>query len=163
MPPTAAPFSSQDFDAVVVSNGHYSEPNTPDIPGMGSFPGIQLHSHNYRDPEAFRGKSVLVIGASNSGLDISREVAEVASKVYLAARDCKGSTITPPDAGGEASDGGRGESDDSASDPCQRQQEAMISRTPVPLGLTSDGFAIFEDGGRLGPLDAIIYCTGYRY
>jgi cation diffusion facilitator CzcD-associated flavoprotein CzcO len=33
----------QVFDAVVVCNGHFSEPNLPDIPGSDSWPGLQLH------------------------------------------------------------------------------------------------------------------------
>ncbi|KXZ53330.1 hypothetical protein GPECTOR_7g1224 [Gonium pectorale] len=48
------------YDAVVVCNGHYSEPRLPEVRGaFGSppaFPGQQLHSHNYRDPEQWRGK-----------------------------------------------------------------------------------------------------------
>ena len=44
------------FDAVVVANGHYHEPNLPEVPGMDAFPGLQLHSHNYRYPERFAGQ-----------------------------------------------------------------------------------------------------------
>jgi hypothetical protein len=55
------------FDAVVVCNGHYSEPNLPQVEGAATFPGLQMHSHNYRQPDGFRGQTVLVVGASNSG------------------------------------------------------------------------------------------------
>jgi len=76
----------------VICNGHYSEPHLPDLAykAVLSFSGMKLHSHNYRDPELFRGMTVLVIGASNSGEDISREVAGVAERVYLSARSWKG-------------------------------------------------------------------------
>lgn len=57
----------QDFDAVVICNGHYSEPNLPDVPGADQWPGLQMHSHNYRTPEPFAGQTVVVVGASNSG------------------------------------------------------------------------------------------------
>ena len=60
--------------------GHYSEPRVPDIPGADVFPGTQLHSHNYRTREAFAGQRVVVVGAQASGMDISREIAEVASQ-----------------------------------------------------------------------------------
>ena len=43
-----------DYNAVVVCNGHYSEPNLPDIAGMDAFPGLQIHSHNYRAPQQFK-------------------------------------------------------------------------------------------------------------
>jgi hypothetical protein len=36
---------------------------------MDSFPGMQLHCHNYRHAELFQGKRVLVVGASFSGLE----------------------------------------------------------------------------------------------
>lgn len=58
----------REFDAVVSCVGNYSDPNVPEISGMDSFPGQQLHVHNFRRDDAFPGKSVLVVGASFSGL-----------------------------------------------------------------------------------------------
>lgn len=40
----------------------------PDLPGMDCFPGRQLHSHNFRTPTAFAGQTVMVVGASFSGM-----------------------------------------------------------------------------------------------
>jgi hypothetical protein len=37
------------------------------VPGVASWPGLQLHSHNYRGAEEFRGQQVMVVGASFSG------------------------------------------------------------------------------------------------
>lgn len=34
---------------------------------MAGWPGLQLHSHNYRSPEGFAGQRVMVVGASFSG------------------------------------------------------------------------------------------------
>eukprot|EP00879_Flechtneria_rotunda_P011205 GHRR01011703.1.p1 GENE.GHRR01011703.1~~GHRR01011703.1.p1 ORF type:complete len:302 (+),score=95.18 GHRR01011703.1:176-1081(+) len=59
---------TQEFDAVVVANGHYNEPNLPVVEGADSWSGLQLHSHNYRIPEQFAGQTVVVVGASNSGV-----------------------------------------------------------------------------------------------
>ncbi|NXG17209.1 FMO4 monooxygenase, partial [Grallaria varia] len=77
------------FDAVMVCTGHYQEPYLP----LDSFPGIDtrfkgqyLHSQEYRDVEAFRGKRVLVVGIGNTGGDISVELSRVAAKVFLSAR-----------------------------------------------------------------------------
>ncbi|KAM0867779.1 hypothetical protein ACQ4PT_041739 [Festuca glaucescens] len=36
------------FDAVVVANGHYSQPRVPSIQGMEAWSGRQMHSHSYR-------------------------------------------------------------------------------------------------------------------
>ena len=79
--------TAADYDAVVVVNGHYAEANLPEgLDGWAAFPGAQLHSHSYRSPAPFAGQSVVVVGASNSGDDISRELATVAARVYLCAR-----------------------------------------------------------------------------
>ena len=74
---------TEDFDAVIVCNGHYSDARTAKLPGAEDFPGTIVHSHSYRDNEAFRGLTVVVIGASASGEDICREIALTAEKVGL--------------------------------------------------------------------------------
>ncbi|KAM6124542.1 dimethylaniline monooxygenase [N-oxide-forming] 4-like [Pterocles gutturalis] len=77
------------FDAVMVCTGHYQEPYLP----LASFPGIDtrfkgryLHSQQYKDPEAFRGKRVLVVGIGNTGGDLAVQLSRVAAKVFLSAR-----------------------------------------------------------------------------
>ncbi|NXN19893.1 FMO4 monooxygenase, partial [Indicator maculatus] len=77
------------FDAVMVCTGHYQEPYLPlaSFPGINSrFKGQYLHSQEYRDVEAFRGKRVLVVGIGNTGGDLAVELSRVAAKVYLSAR-----------------------------------------------------------------------------
>lgn len=48
---------------------------------MESFEGIQIHSHDYKEPLIFRNKNVVVIGAGPSGLDISTQISGHANKV----------------------------------------------------------------------------------
>lgn len=55
------------FDAIMVCNGHYFQPYTPVIEGHETFKGKQLHSHDYRVPEVFMNKTVVVVGAGPSG------------------------------------------------------------------------------------------------
>lgn len=62
------------YDAVVVCNGHYWRPRLPALPGQDVFPGQQLHSHNFRRPEGFVGQTVVLLGASSSGVDIAEEI-----------------------------------------------------------------------------------------
>lgn len=49
------------FDAVVVANGHYSDPYVPDIRGIAqwnkAYPGAITHSKFYRRPEEYRDKA----------------------------------------------------------------------------------------------------------
>ncbi|XP_030764744.1 senecionine N-oxygenase-like [Sitophilus oryzae] len=71
------------FDAVMICVGNYSTPNIPKIPGANEFTGGAIHSHNYRKSDSYKGKTVLVIGAGPSGVDISRIIGEVAEKVYI--------------------------------------------------------------------------------
>lgn len=80
---------AQDFDFLVVGNGHHWDPRHPDFPG--SFDGETLHSHHYlspTEPVDLTGKRVLVVGIGNSAVDIVSELSRkgVAEKVYLSTR-----------------------------------------------------------------------------
>jgi hypothetical protein len=48
---------------------------------MEDFQGHVIHSHDYRNPEMFRDKVVVCLGAGASGQDIAVEVSSVASMV----------------------------------------------------------------------------------
>lgn len=41
-----------------------------------------MHSHDYRDPESYRGRRVLVVGAGPSGMDIGLDVAAVSRVLF---------------------------------------------------------------------------------
>ncbi|KAK8087723.1 hypothetical protein PG997_002684 [Apiospora hydei] len=82
---------AHDFDAVVVATGRYGIPRVPDVPGLAQWKARFLarikHTKQYRTPEPYRGKTVLVIGAHISALDITNEiVGGGAAKVYQSAR-----------------------------------------------------------------------------
>uniref|UniRef100_H3D6L8 Flavin-containing monooxygenase n=1 Tax=Tetraodon nigroviridis TaxID=99883 RepID=H3D6L8_TETNG len=76
------------FDAVLVCSGQFGYPSSPleDLPGHQDFPGERLHSRDYRDPEAYRGKRVLVVGIGNSGGDIAVEISRCAEMTFLSTR-----------------------------------------------------------------------------
>jgi cation diffusion facilitator CzcD-associated flavoprotein CzcO len=73
---------SESFDAVLVAAGHYTVPFIPSTPGLAelskNFPGSVEHSKSWRTPDKYRGKRVVVVGASISGTDISFNLAEIA-------------------------------------------------------------------------------------
>jgi dimethylaniline monooxygenase (N-oxide forming) len=80
-----------DFDALVVANGHHWDPLWPAPPYPGEFHGAQIHAHDYvnpSDPLDFHGKRVLVVGMGNSAMDIACELSRpgVAEKLYLSGR-----------------------------------------------------------------------------
>ncbi|XP_067239559.1 flavin-containing monooxygenase 5-like [Chanodichthys erythropterus] len=78
----------QVFDAVMVCTGHHSHPHLPlkDFPGIDTFKGKYFHSRDYKTPEEWRGKRVVVIGIGNSGGDIAVELSRMAKQVYLSTR-----------------------------------------------------------------------------
>lgn len=63
-------------------NRHYTKPLVPDIRNLNLFKGYILHSRDYRKPNSFKGKRVVVLGAGPSAVDISIELLNVASKVW---------------------------------------------------------------------------------
>ncbi|KAL6847689.1 hypothetical protein ACP4OV_022477 [Aristida adscensionis] len=126
------------FDAVVVCNGHYTEPRVADIPGVDAWPGKQMHSRSYRVPEPFAGQVVVIIGAKNSGSDISRDIASVAKEVHIANRSAPAAT-------------------------CERLPgyHNLWLRSMVEHA-EEDGRLVFRDGSCI-KADVIMHCTGYKY
>jgi putative flavoprotein involved in K+ transport len=77
-------------EAVVVATGYNRKPWVPEWPGLDSFEGRLIHSSVYRNPHAYRGLEVLVVGPGNSGAEIAVDLAEGgARRVLLSVR-------TPP-------------------------------------------------------------------
>ncbi|XP_068448896.1 flavin-containing monooxygenase 5-like [Clinocottus analis] len=76
------------FDAVMICVGHHCHPNLPlhDFPGIDTFKGKFFHSRDYKTPDEWRHKKVVVIGIGNSGGDIAVELSRVAKQVYLSTR-----------------------------------------------------------------------------
>ncbi|KAK4289513.1 hypothetical protein Pmani_037519 [Petrolisthes manimaculis] len=121
-------------DALLVCNGHFSEPNFTKIEGLEKYEGEKLHSHDYRHPHPFTGVSVLVVGAGASGLDIALELSSVASQVLLSHNY---PVQLPSDF------------------PPNLHQMSRVSRA------TQHGFT-FSDGTH-AEAQAVIFCTGYKY
>lgn len=61
-------------DMLVVATGIWSTPHRPEWPGQVHFAGEIIHANDYQNPDAFRGKRVLVVGAGNSGAEIAAEL-----------------------------------------------------------------------------------------
>lgn len=131
--------STRVFDALLVCNGHFSEPRLPDAAGSADFPGRQMHSHNYRDAGPFAGQRVVVVGAAASGEDIGREIAETAKEVYISSKSWAGAGLPP--------EGPRGN----------------IRRLPAFLGLTPSGSVLFAHDQEVQHVDTVVYATGYVY
>ncbi|KAG0474900.1 hypothetical protein HPP92_014586 [Vanilla planifolia] len=125
------------FDAVVICNGHHTQPRLAYIPGIEKWPGKQTHSHNYRNPEPFKDQVVVIIGRGSSSHDISRELSKLAKEVHMASR---------------ATDFvlGKLNGHDNI------WQHLMINH------VQEDGLVTFDDGSTV-VADVILHCTGYDY
>ncbi|KAJ7514982.1 hypothetical protein O6H91_23G067300 [Diphasiastrum complanatum] len=127
------------FDAVVICNGHYSQPRVAWIPGLEKWPGKQMHSHNYRIAEPFRDKVVVVIGNGPSGIDISLELISVAKEVHFCAKKW-----------------------DLSKDLFWPLHEGKLQCHLLVELVTEDGTVHFQDGISCH-VDVILHCTGYLY
>ncbi|XP_050231241.1 flavin-containing monooxygenase FMO GS-OX-like 3 isoform X2 [Mercurialis annua] len=126
------------FDAVVVCNGHYTEPRIAEIPGVNLWPGKQIHSHNYRTPKPFRDQVVIIIGGAFSAVDLSSEIAGVAKEVHVASRSVPEDTYKK-----------------------QTGYDKMWLHSMIE-SCNEDGTVVFQDGSVV-LTDIILHCTGYKY
>jgi dimethylaniline monooxygenase (N-oxide forming) len=69
------------YDAVMLATGHHAHPRWVDFPGLENFKGQKLHSWQYKTPNGFEDKTVLVIGIGNSGGDMVVELGRIAKQV----------------------------------------------------------------------------------
>ena len=73
-------------DNVVVAMASYQIPTIPDFADELADDVVQLHSSGYRNPSQLQDGSVLVVGAGNSGAEISLDVADD-HETWLSGRD----------------------------------------------------------------------------
>lgn len=132
------------FDAVVVCNGHYSAPRLPFLSGIEDFSGETLHSHNYRDPQPFADKKVVLWGAAASGSDIAREIQRVAKEVHWCGHALQNNRQPRP-----------------ILQP--KSQQCSIVTHDDPLGFDDRGRLVFKDEPDLDEIDTFMFCTGYDY
>lgn len=125
---------SDEFDYVVVASGHYSAPHIPGFPGIDTFTGRVLHSHDFRDALEFKGKSVLIIGRGYSAEDIASQCYKYGTKsVTISYR----------------------------SRPFGHKWPSSIQERPLLTGIQG-GRCFFRDG-TVDEFDTIIMCTGYLH
>jgi trimethylamine monooxygenase len=124
----------EEFDYVIVANGHFSIPKVPEYPGFQDFPGRIMHSHDFRSAREFAGQHLVVMGSSYSAEDIALQC-----KKYGAAHV----TITYRTA------------------PMGFPWPEGIEEVPQ-LQKVDGNTAHFKDGSTRR-CDAIILCTGYQH
>ncbi|KAK5783403.1 hypothetical protein F383_07270 [Gossypium arboreum] len=124
------------FEAVVICNGKHAEPKVAEFPGRDTWPGLQMHSHNYRTPEQFENKIVVLIGNGPSATDILKDISPLAKQVHLAFR---GSDIMLINL---------------------KNYDNAWPHSPIECA-HEDGKVVFQDGS-IVEAEVIIHCTGYK-
>ena len=71
---------------LVLATGMSGKPNRPSFPGMDLFRGDQHHSSAHPGPDAYRGKTCVVIGSNNSAFDICGALWENGADVTMVQR-----------------------------------------------------------------------------
>ncbi|SDI71353.1 NAD(P)-binding domain-containing protein [Pseudomonas panipatensis] len=123
-----------EFDYVVNACGHFSTPNVPELPGFQSFGGRILHAHDFRDALEFKGKDVLIVGASYSAEDIGSQCYKYGARSITSCY---------------------------RSEPMAYRWPANWEEKPMLLKVEGK-MAYFADGSHKS-IDAIILCTGYQH
>ncbi|MFM0499056.1 ArsO family NAD(P)H-dependent flavin-containing monooxygenase [Paraburkholderia caffeinilytica] len=162
--------------AVVSATGTWGHPYIPEYPGQADFGGEQVHSAHYKNPEAFRGKRVLVVGGGNSGAQILAELSQVCHVTWVT---LEAPTFLPDDVDGRvlferaterwkaqvegrpdpAPAGGLG--DVVMVPPVREARERGVLKSVRPfVHFVNDG-VVWADGTR-SQADAVVWCTGFR-
>lgn len=94
--------SAKYYAGVVIANGHLTDPLLPKIPG--EFSGRVMHAKDYRTPDIFEGKTVLVVGMGNTGCDIVVDAIHRAKSVLWSVRG--GNHFVPKFIAGKPADEG---------------------------------------------------------
>ena len=71
---------------VLAVGGAGGRPSLPDLPGLDEFTGEVLHSSRYKSGAAYKGKRVLVVGASTTGHDICLDLYNKGARPTMAQR-----------------------------------------------------------------------------
>lgn len=125
---------SEEFDNVVVANGHFSTPNVPYFEGIDRFAGRVLHAHDFRDAMEFRDKDVLIIGSSYSAEDIGSQCYKYGARSITNTYRSRPMGFTWPSNWEEK-----------------------------PLLVRVEGKTCHFEDGACRDVDAIIMCTGYLH
>ncbi|KAG5796275.1 hypothetical protein H9Q69_004701 [Fusarium xylarioides] len=128
----------EDFDHLVVATGHNSVPRVPKISGLEAWKGGLQHASTWRSGQEFKDKSILVIGTSESAIDlVLQSLPYVKGDIYVCQR-------TP-----------------------HPRYPNVFDRPGVKIVTTIDHFTEdtihLHDGSVLRGIDVVVFATGYFY
>lgn len=126
--------SIQKFTHVICATGIFNFPNKPTFPGIETFPGRVIHSHDFRDAREYKGQRILIVGARYSAEDISMQCMKFGAQSVVTSYRTK---------------------------PMNFKFPSGIEERPLVTKIEENKIT-FKDGSSV-EVDAIILCTGYLY
>lgn len=162
-------------DGIINATGTWNNPYIPDYPGASLFEGEQLHTRDYRTPEYFKNKHVLVVGAGISAIQLLDEISRVTKTTWVTRREPQFVEGPFDEARGRAAVAivedrvRRGLPPGSVVSvtglPVTPAIEAMrargaLNRHPMFSEITANGVRWAD--GRIAEVDVILWCTGFR-
>ncbi|CEP17173.1 hypothetical protein [Parasitella parasitica] len=140
------------FDAVVVASGQYQDPFVPDIKDLTAYskiyPDKVSHSAQYRKPEDYKNKNVVIVGGSISAVDIVRSLEGFAKSITISIKAPFESPL--------------------------KIYQVLRSLIPKSVSIKPeiksfsnaagevDGSIVFLDDTALDNIDQVIFCTGFN-
>ncbi|KAF1945051.1 FAD/NAD(P)-binding domain-containing protein [Clathrospora elynae] len=137
------------FDAVIVANGHYNIPYIPRIEGLRQFerkrPGSVKHTKMFRGREEYKGKRIVVVGASVSAADIAYDLTGLTNGPVYA-------VVIGHKANGYFGD-------------VAFKHPGIVEKPSISRVSTSNGERTvhFVDGTSVANVDELIFGTGYSW
>ncbi|RSL87192.1 hypothetical protein CEP51_002391 [Fusarium floridanum] len=77
---------TREFDKIVFCHGYQTKKNMPSFPGQELYEGEIVHSQQYRSPEAYQDKTVVLLGLATTTGEIAPQLISTARKVYVSHR-----------------------------------------------------------------------------
>lgn len=161
--------------AIINATGTWTRPFRPHYPGAETFRGRQLHTVDYRGPEEFAGRRVVVVGGGTSAVQLLTEVAAVADTTWVTRRppvfregpfteDTGRSVVAMVDErvrAGLPPQSVVGVTGLALTPAVLAARDAgVLDRRPMFDRITPDGVA--WDDGTFAAADVILWCTGWR-
>ncbi|MEU5846738.1 NAD(P)-binding domain-containing protein [Saccharopolyspora shandongensis] len=161
--------------AVLNATGTWENPFWPHYPGQNSFAGRQLHTADYRGPEEFRGRRVIVVGGGISAVEHLLEIADATETTWVTRRppEFTDAEFTPIDGRAAVAEverrvrlglppGSVVSATGLPNTPAVQaaRERGVLNRLPMFERITADGVEWAD--GRSQRADVILWATGFR-